>query len=289
MKKTALTFAAGVFAGAILFGGTAALATYRDTTMNISYRDIKIVVDGAEFTPRDVNGTFVEPFVSNGTTYLPVRAVASALGKEVGWNGDTNTVYIGAQPQKENPTTTATPTAALSIADRITITDRAGGGYTITTTGDAIPGKLANGKDITAENIADIFAELEIVFPAGTSWGTTENGGDRYYYTSRNFGTNHGCNSWAYMTADLLFGKGAAYTTHNDLSLVKAGDVVHLRNNATNREHWFVVTGTGDQLGLPVILTCEGNLNSKVGWIERPTKATISDYPDTIIYSFYPK
>ena len=31
----------------------------------------------------------------NGTTYLPVRAVANALGKEVYWDGPNYTVYIG--------------------------------------------------------------------------------------------------------------------------------------------------------------------------------------------------
>ncbi|NCC69307.1 MAG: copper amine oxidase N-terminal domain-containing protein, partial [Clostridia bacterium] len=37
-------------------------------------------------------------FIYGGTTYLPVRAVASALGVEVGWDGDTSTVYLGEQP-----------------------------------------------------------------------------------------------------------------------------------------------------------------------------------------------
>ncbi len=53
------------------------------------YNDIKIVVDGKEVS------TSTEPFIYNGTTYLPVRAIGEALGKDVSWDAQTNTVYIG--------------------------------------------------------------------------------------------------------------------------------------------------------------------------------------------------
>ena len=35
-----------------------------------------------------------EPFIYDGTTYLPVRAVGEAVGKTVGWDGKTNTVTL---------------------------------------------------------------------------------------------------------------------------------------------------------------------------------------------------
>lgn len=66
------------------------------------YNDIKIVVNGSEITPKDVNGNIVEPFIIDGTTYLPVRALANALGEEVSWDQATSTVYIGEQPFKAN-------------------------------------------------------------------------------------------------------------------------------------------------------------------------------------------
>ena len=59
---------------------------------------ISIYVDGERVTPKDGNGNIVEPFVVDGTTYLPVRAVGEALGKSVSWDGATATVYIGAKP-----------------------------------------------------------------------------------------------------------------------------------------------------------------------------------------------
>ena len=56
---------------------------------------ITIVVDGKKIQPTDANGNAVEPMIYNGTTYLPVRAVSSALGKEVYWDGQNWTVYLG--------------------------------------------------------------------------------------------------------------------------------------------------------------------------------------------------
>lgn len=41
----------------------------------------------------------VEPFIYNGTTYLPVRAVAEALGEKVEYDKNSSTVYIGEKIQ----------------------------------------------------------------------------------------------------------------------------------------------------------------------------------------------
>ena len=67
-------------------------------TQNISvtYNNIKIVVDG------NIVSTSNEPFIYNGTTYLPVRVVAETLGEEVNWDGNTNTVYLGEMEQKNS-------------------------------------------------------------------------------------------------------------------------------------------------------------------------------------------
>ena len=77
-----------------------ALASSAVTTKKIeaNYMGIRLVVDGKEVTPKDPNGNVVEPFASNGTTYLPVRAVSEALGKEVTWDGDTATIDEAAAP-----------------------------------------------------------------------------------------------------------------------------------------------------------------------------------------------
>lgn len=56
---------------------------------------IKLKIDGAAFVPKDVNGKEVEVFEYNGTTYVPIRAISQAFGKEVAWDGATRTAIIG--------------------------------------------------------------------------------------------------------------------------------------------------------------------------------------------------
>lgn len=56
---------------------------------------IKLVIDGSSFVPKDVNGKAVDVFESGGTTYVPIRAISQAFGKEVAWDAKTRTVIIG--------------------------------------------------------------------------------------------------------------------------------------------------------------------------------------------------
>lgn len=77
-----------------LFVSTTAFATVGSRTAELFYNNIKVVLNGKEITPTDANGNAVEPFIIDGTTYLPVRGVASALGMNVGWDAATNTVTL---------------------------------------------------------------------------------------------------------------------------------------------------------------------------------------------------
>lgn len=71
-----------------------ALAASGAVDATLAYRDIRILVDGSEITPTDVNGQSTEPFTLDGTTYLPLRAVAQALGCDVDWDDATGSVII---------------------------------------------------------------------------------------------------------------------------------------------------------------------------------------------------
>jgi hypothetical protein len=97
--KTAGTFAAGIIIGALVFGGAGALASSGSRTLTAVYGDIQIYIDKERITPKDVTGKTVEPFAVDGTTYLPIRAISEAFGKEVSWDGGTSSVYIGEQPE----------------------------------------------------------------------------------------------------------------------------------------------------------------------------------------------
>lgn len=98
MKKRLQGLIAGVLIGAMLTSGVV-FAKQISETAELFYNNIKIYIDGGEIVPKDANGNVVEPFTMNGTTYLPVRAISNALGKDVEWDGATQSVYIGKKGQ----------------------------------------------------------------------------------------------------------------------------------------------------------------------------------------------
>lgn len=108
-KHNAKGFASGFITALLVvcLAGTA-LAYQQQATLH--YNGVKILLDGQTVTPTDAQGNVVEPFIMNGTTYLPVRGIASALGLSVDWNQGTQTVTLtsgGAQqPSGEDETGT---------------------------------------------------------------------------------------------------------------------------------------------------------------------------------------
>ena len=91
---------------AFAFTSLAVIATNGLKTLeNVKVGGIRIVIDNKEFTCTDASGAVVEPMIYNGTTYIPVRAVSTAFGKAVHWDGEESTVYLGKMDGKlENPT-----------------------------------------------------------------------------------------------------------------------------------------------------------------------------------------
>ncbi|MBR1443925.1 MAG: NPCBM/NEW2 domain-containing protein [Firmicutes bacterium] len=95
MKFNFKSAVAGAVVGATITASVPVMARSGSDMIDIVWRDIKICVDGVQMMPRDSVGKELEPFVYNGTTYLPVRAVAEAVGKDVTWDSQSSTVYIG--------------------------------------------------------------------------------------------------------------------------------------------------------------------------------------------------
>lgn len=98
MRKRLQGLVAGILVGIVLTSG-AVFAKQASETAQIFYNNIRVLIDGGEIVPKDANGNLTEPFIMNGTTYLPVRAVANAFGKDVEWDGATQSVYIGKKDQ----------------------------------------------------------------------------------------------------------------------------------------------------------------------------------------------
>ena len=87
---------------------------------------IKIMVNGSEFHPKDVNGNDVMVFAYNGTTYAPLRAPTEAYGLEVGYDAAQNMATVN-QPVSPAPTTFKLGIGSYSVG-----TDIPAGKYDVT-------------------------------------------------------------------------------------------------------------------------------------------------------------
>lgn len=82
---------------ALIFGmciGTVAAGGLETISAYLTY-NTTVKLDGQTQTMYDGNGKQVYPINYQGTTYLPLRAVANMLGIEVNWDGATKTVLLG--------------------------------------------------------------------------------------------------------------------------------------------------------------------------------------------------
>ena len=77
----------GYLLGAVTFTAIPSMAK-SVKQLQASYDDIKIKINGQQIK------TDKEPFVIEGSTYVPVRFVAENLNKEVKWDGKTSTIEI---------------------------------------------------------------------------------------------------------------------------------------------------------------------------------------------------
>lgn len=93
MKKSVKIIALTVVA-ILVVSCFAVLGANISKQVDIYYRNIKININGTEHNPTNAQGETVEPFIYDGTTYLPVRAVADALGMDVAWDDATSTVTL---------------------------------------------------------------------------------------------------------------------------------------------------------------------------------------------------
>lgn len=109
-----------ILVGVLLLSSAIFAASFRKN-ITVDYMGIKLVVDGKEvIMGNDMAGNKIEPFAYEGTTYLPVRALAEALGKNVQWDDATKTVFIGdgaTAPVADNQNNTPVPTSGQYLTD----------------------------------------------------------------------------------------------------------------------------------------------------------------------------
>ncbi|HIU47894.1 MAG TPA: hypothetical protein IAB04_00865 [Candidatus Avimonoglobus intestinipullorum] len=93
MKERLQGLAAGILIGGLGIGGVA-YAISSTEYIEVVYDNIKVYKDNVLCNLRDANGSVIEPFIYNGTTYLPVRGTAELAGLGVSWDGATKSVYL---------------------------------------------------------------------------------------------------------------------------------------------------------------------------------------------------
>ena len=215
MKHNLKSLVSGILIGTVITGGIAFAKTGFES-LEAYYSNIKIYINGTEIDPKDANGNTVEPFIVDGTTYLPVRAIGEALDKEVHWDGATASVYLTdkAQPTPlptATPEPTPTPTATPSPTATPKPTEKpAPAQYSYTTKQilqisgykeDAIKGELSTAWNDTDTNavftakmrcnnggLAD-YVDCEIVLTETIS--TKQNGFTGYFDVSMNGNVRH--------------------------------------------------------------------------------------------------
>lgn len=192
------------------------------------------------------------------------------------------------------------PGNVTAVKDMIKVTKN-GSTNSITVANAYTAGKLTNGKDITDANITAMLEELKAVFPHGTSWGDGTNGSAKYYYGSKTPApAGGGCNAWAGMVGDTIFGKGVNWKSSTDFSKVKAGDLIEFKDENGTSRHWIVVMEQGMDMTMlspsgglmsysgNCIKACDGNSNAEVhwDWVES-IENILYIYPKSVLYTAY--
>ncbi|TXK74663.1 peptidylprolyl isomerase [Paenibacillus sp. N3.4] len=75
-----------------LLSGTVAFAA--NSQIEVAFRNLKYMFDGVEKAPADAKG-----FIYEGSTYVPLRFVSEALGKQVEWDEENETIWVGNNPK----------------------------------------------------------------------------------------------------------------------------------------------------------------------------------------------
>lgn len=223
------------------------------------YAGISVIVDGEKLNPTDVNGDSTEPFIIDGTTYLPIRALAQALGLSVEWDNDTRTVVIG---EKGSPV----------LGDEINIT----------IDGKAFTAKDVNGTVVYPVNVnGSVYIPVRAIaeaFDKDVSWdgdtktvtvktpAPTEEIGGKYYIIT-NVGTGK-----ALATVELSRENSAALTTAEATDgddfvwrLGKMGSGAYNISNAASGRSVDVPSASTD-VGKGLIIY-DSNGNSNQQWI----------------------
>ncbi|MCC8169304.1 MAG: hypothetical protein LIO59_02880 [Oscillospiraceae bacterium] len=96
-KENVKGFVTGAAAALTAATMVTAFAEPVEQIINAYFGDYRIIIDGADKSDAPDDS---KPFIYNGRTYVPLRYIGEAMGKQVLWDGDTSTIYINDEGTK---------------------------------------------------------------------------------------------------------------------------------------------------------------------------------------------
>ena len=109
-------FLIGVLVGCLLMMTTPVLADSILQSIDVVFDSVQVQVDGEKLDTNTI--------LYNGSTYLPMRKVAEAVGKDVEWNQDTMTANIIEKKDGDNMPTEITTIEELAYNEFISMFDK---------------------------------------------------------------------------------------------------------------------------------------------------------------------
>lgn len=88
MKSNIKSFVLGALVTSLFTGSVAYAAG--GNQIEVYFKNLKYMIDGVEKKPTEGQG-----FIYEGTTYVPLRFIGESLGKEINWDGATETIWVG--------------------------------------------------------------------------------------------------------------------------------------------------------------------------------------------------
>ena len=125
--------------------------------------------------------------------------------------------------------------------------------------------RLANGKEITEDNVREIINGLRRSYPEGMRWTNEDN-----HYTSQTlYFRGHGCAAFAFLLSDTVFGALPLTAVHSKFDRLRAGDILRTREDT----HTVVVLEKRED---SVIVT-EGNYDETIHWDREITRQELEE------------
>lgn len=111
------SFIGGILFCVLIFSIFTVYAKPVTKSLQATFDEIKLKINGKEVTPKDAKGNKVDPFTVDGNTYLPLNSLANAIGYDYKWDATTNTIILDKlRAELSNYTPTKNEGTTLTIA-----------------------------------------------------------------------------------------------------------------------------------------------------------------------------